>query len=96
MNAKILDNTYFITYSNHFKIENKLFAFRKMILFDITDLPIKLDLKDNNGSKGYWINRNWFSLSKIKAIIRKEEIKVDVSGLQWHKQIELEEVFNLQ
>ncbi len=90
-----LDNTYFITYSNHFKIDNKIFAFRKIVLFDITNLPLKLDLKDNNGSKGYWINREWYSLSKIKSIILKEEIKVDVSDLQWNIQEQLNYVFNL-
>lgn len=90
-----LDNEYLITYSNHFKIGNKTFAFRKMVLFDITNLPLKLELKENNGSKGYWINREWYSLSKIKSIIIKEEIKVDVSDLQWNIQIQLDHVFNL-
>lgn len=90
-----LDNDYFITYSNYFKVDDKTFSFRKKELFDISDIPKKIDLKDNNGSKGYWINRNWFSLSKIKELINKQEIKVDVSSLQWHKQIELDKVFNL-
>jgi len=95
MSPNTLDNSYFITYSNYFKVENKTFAFRQKILFDVTNLPIKLDLKDNNGSKGYWINRHWFSLSKIKELISKEPLKVDVSDLQWYKQIELDYVFNL-
>lgn len=95
MNTEILDNTYFITYSNHFEIDNKVFAFRKMVLFDITVTPMKLDLKDNGGSKGYWINRNWYSLSKIQSIIKKEEITVDVSSLQWNIQEQLNHVFNL-
>lgn len=42
-----------ILYSNYFKAENKTFAFKKSVLFDITNTPTKLDLKDNNGSKGY-------------------------------------------
>jgi hypothetical protein len=88
-------DTYFITYSNYFKVDNKTFAFRKMVLFDITSNPSKLDLKENNGSKGYCINREWYSLSKIKPLVVKDEIKVDVSDLQWHKQIELDHVFNL-
>jgi len=89
------DTPYFITYSNYFKIDNKIFAFRNKILFDITATPTKLDLKDNSGSKGYWLNRNWYSLSKIKSIILKDEIKVDVSDLQWNIQINLNYVFNL-
>ena len=90
-----LDNEYFITYSNYFKVDYKTFSFRKQVLFDISDIPKKIDLKDNNGSKGYWLNRSWFSLSKIKELINKQEIKVDVSSLQWHKQIELDQVFNV-
>lgn len=95
MNSKILDNNYIITYSNYLKIENKVFSFRRKVLFDITNLPTLLDLKDNGGSKGYWINRKWYSLTKIKNFIKKEEIKVDVSQLQWYQQIQLNEVFNL-
>ena len=90
-----LDNRYFITYSNHFEVGNKRFAFRKTVLFDITNSPIKLELKDNNGSKGYWINRDWYSLSKIQSIIKKEEVAVDVSDLQWYLQEQLNHVFNI-
>lgn len=95
MLKQTLDNEYFITYSNYFKVENKTFAFRKQVLFDITDIPKKLELKDNNGSKGYWINRKWFSSSKIKGLIQKEEVKVNISDLQWYKQIQLDLVFNI-
>ena len=95
MLQETLDNKYFITYSNYFKVENKTFSFRKQVLFDITQTPKKIDLKDNNGSKGYWINRQWFSLSKIKGLIQKDEIKVDVSSLQWYYQIKLYYVFGL-
>jgi hypothetical protein len=95
MNSNTLDNDYFITYSNYFEVDNKRFAFRRKQLFDITNLPIKLDLKYNNGSKGYWINRNWFSLSKIKSIIKSEKNVVDVSNLQWYQQINLDFVFNI-
>jgi hypothetical protein len=91
-----LDNSYFINYSNYFKVDNKTFAFRKMVLFDVSNNPTKLDLKDNNGSKGYWINREWYSLSKIKDLIIKSEIKIDVSGLQWYEQLHLDYVFNLE
>lgn len=95
MLQQTLDNDYFITYSNYFKVESKTFAFRKQVLFDITETPKYLELKDNNGSHGYWINRQWYSLSKIKTLLKKEEIKVDVSDLQWYLQIQLDYVFNL-
>jgi hypothetical protein len=93
--ASNLDNEYFITYSNYFKIDNKTFSFRKKVLFDISNLPIKLELKDNNNCLGYWINRKWYSLSKIKDLVKVEEVKKDVSILQWNEQIHLDYVFNL-
>ena len=88
-----LDNQYFITYSNYFKIENKVFSFRKKVLFDITETPKQLELKDNNNCLGYWINRKWFSLSKIKELVKVGLIKKDVTNLQWHEQIKLDYVF---
>lgn len=86
---------YFITYSNYFKLENRVFAFRKKELFDITNIPTHIELKDNNNCKGYWINRKWFSLSKLENLIVKEKVIKDVSSLQWYKQINLDYVFNL-
>lgn len=88
-----LDNKYIITYSNYFKVENKVFSFRKKVLFDITETPKQLELKDNNNCLGYWINRKWFSLSKIKELVKVGLIKKDVANLQWHEQIKLDYVF---
>lgn len=95
METSTLDNTYFITYSNYFEFENRVFAFRKKQLFDITSTPTYLQLKDNNRSKGYWINRQWLSLSAIEKLIVKGEKTVDVSDLQWYLQIRLDGVFDL-
>lgn len=90
-----LDNNYFITYSNYFEIDNKTFSFRKKELFDITSIPKHLELKDNNNCQGYWINRKWFSLSRLKPLVRMDVKTIDVSDLQWHDQIKLDHVFNL-
>ena len=86
---------YTITYSGHFKVNDKTFAFRLKELFDITNIPIHLPIKDNNGSKGYWIDRKWYSLSKIKEMYVNNPITVDVSDLQWYQQEQLNNVFNL-
>ena len=95
MLQKTLDNTYFIEYSNYFEFEGKTFAFRKKELFDITGMPKHIELKNNNNCFGYWLNRKWLSLSKIKDILKNEPKKVDVSHLQWYTQINLDHVFNL-
>jgi hypothetical protein len=89
-----LDNSYFITYSNHFELENKTFAFRKKQLFDITNIPKLLELNDNN-CLGYWINRKWYNFSKLKPLVKIENKVIDVSDLQWYDQIKLDHVFNL-
>jgi len=84
---------YIITYSNYFIIERKTFSFRKKQLFDITNIPKSVELKDNNNCLGYWINRKWYSLSRLKDLIVMQKRVVDVSNLQWYEQIKLDEVF---
>ena len=85
-----------IVYSNYFELENRVFAFRKKELFDITFTPKLLELKDNNNCLGYWVNRKWFSLSKLEDLVIRENKNVDISNLQWFEQINLQEVFNLK
>lgn len=92
MNTQTLDNPYIITYSNYFEFNGKVLAYRKKILFDITKTPVALFISNNNGSNGYWINRKWLSESKIKELIKKEPIKVDISDLQWYLQEKLNNV----
>jgi len=89
------ENLDIIIYSNYFELENSVFAFRKKHLFDITNLPKLIELKDNNNCLGYWINRKWFTLSKLKPLVKSEEKIVDVSSLQWFEQMHLIGVFNL-
>ena len=84
---------YSITYSNYFILEGRTFSFRKKQLFDITETPKLIELKDNNNCLGYWINRRWYSLSRLKDLIVMEKKVVDISDLQWYEQIKLEEVF---
>lgn len=95
MNTELIDKPYIITYSNHFEFENRTFAFRKKVLFDITETPRALFVNSNNGTFGYWINRKWLSESKIKELLKNETKQVDLSHLQWYQQINLDEVFNL-
>jgi hypothetical protein len=87
--------SYTIQYSNYFKVDTLTFAFKKKLLFDVTNTPVYKPILENNGSKGWWINRKWYSISKIALLIKKEPIVIDVSNLQWFQQIELEECFNL-
>jgi len=86
---------YTITYSNHFKVDNKTFAFRKKLLFDITETPVHKPLLNNNGSIGVWINRKWVSISAMKQLIINQPISVDITHLQMYQQCHLEECFNL-
>lgn len=84
-----------INYTNHFEFNNRIFAYRKKILFDITETPKALFCYNNNGCLGYWINRKWISESTIKTIVKNEPKQIDISNLQWYQQINLDKVFNL-
>lgn len=95
MNTEFIDKPYIITYSNWFEFNGKILAYRKKILFDITDTPKALFTSSNNGSFGYWINRKWLSESKIKELLKNEPKKVDINHLQWYQQEQLNHVFNL-
>lgn len=96
MNTETLDKPYIITYSNHFEFNGKVLAYRKKVLFDITNIPTALFCTNNNGSNGYWINRKWLSESTIKCLLKQEPKQVDVSELQWYQQEQLNNVFNLK
>ena len=86
---------YIITYSNHFKIENSTFAFRKKELFCIDKIPQLKNKIEVSGCKGYWLKGKFYSLSKLEKIVIKQPIDVDVSDLQWYLQEQLNGVFNL-
>lgn len=96
MNTETLDKPYIITYSNHFEFNGKILAYRKKVLFDITNIPNALFCTNNNGSHGYWINRKWLSESVIKCLLKQEPKTVDVSDLPWYQQERLNHVFNLK
>lgn len=87
-------NKYEITYSNYLEFESRLLAFRKQLLFDITETPKLIEY--NNNVNAWIVNRK--QLTKLKAkntIVMKPKV-VDVSNLQWYEQIKLDECFNLQ
>lgn len=86
-------NKYEITYSNYLEFEGRLLAFRKQLLFDITETPILINY--NNNAKAWIIKRKQLSKLKAKELIIMKDKKVDVSNLQWFEQIKLDECFNL-
>lgn len=90
-----MDKPYAITYSNYFEIHGKTFAFRKKLLFDISEKPVYKPLLNNNGGIGIWVNRKWVSITTMKKLIINSEKVVDVSNLQWYAQEQLNECFNL-
>jgi len=86
-------NPNIITYSNWFEVNGKKFAFRKGQLFEITQTPRHIPI--NTVTSCYLIDRKHYSITKIKTIIKKEPIDVDVSNLQWYQQEQFNHVFNL-
>jgi len=94
MNTETLDK-YFIIYSNKIEFNGCILSFRKKLLFNISNTPKLILQHNNNGSIGWWVKGLWLSISKAKELIRHEEVKVDVSCLQWYIQCELEDCFNI-
>ena len=87
-------NIYVITYTNSFIFENILLAFRKKELFNIsTNTPIFIPY--NEKCRCWIVNRKQLTLSKVKKLITKKEVSIDVSHLQWTQQIYFNLIFNL-
>lgn len=87
-----MKNPNIITYSNHFYFEGEKLAFRKKELFNINGLPKHIPFNKNE----FWIvNRKQLTKLKAKELIINQSVQIDISELQWYKQCELEEVFNL-
>lgn len=86
-------NTYFITYSNYFEFNDRLLAFRKQQLFDITNTPQWI--KYNKVAKCWIVNRRQLYAKTAQELIINQPIKVDISSLNWDLQCRLDEVFHL-
>lgn len=90
MNLPPIDN-YIITYSNRFEFNGRKLAFRKKLLFDITETPKLI----NKSDQGWWVNRQLLTIGRVKEIIINEPAEVNVSNLPWYVQIHIDECFNL-
>lgn len=94
MNDTKPNNNYFITYSNYLIFENQILAFRKKLLFNITNIPTLVNF--NESANAWIINRKHLSKLKASQLLVNEPKQVDVSNLQWYMQINLDQVFNLK
>ena len=84
--------TTLITYSNHLFFNDRRLAFKKQLLFDITDsTPVYIPY-----TNGYWlIGRKQLTILAAKQLIINQPISVDIAHLQMYQQCHLEECFNL-
>lgn len=94
MNTEKPNNEYIITYSNYLIFENRVLAFKKKELFDITSTPTLIKFNDN--SNCWIINRKQLTKRKAKELLINNIKQVDVSDLQWYQQEQLNYVFNLK
>jgi hypothetical protein len=81
----------YVTYSNYLYFNGVKLAFKKQLLFNIDSTPKLISRTD----QGWWVNRKLLTVSKAKELIKNDPVSVDISYLQWYKQIELQECFNL-
>ena len=82
-----------ITYSNYFEFNGRLLAFRKKLLFDITNEPTAIYTSSYKDYFGYWINRKWIYEGQIKNLIINKEYNKDVSNLPIYIQELLDKVY---
>lgn len=85
------DNKYIITYTNSFYFAGRRLAFRRKLLFDITNIPKYIP----KSSDGWWVNRKLLTERKARQLCVISPVSVNVSDLQWYRQIQLDECFNL-
>lgn len=85
------DNKYIITYTNSLFFAGRRLAFRKKLLFDITNTPKYIP----KSIDGWWVKRQLLTEKKAKQLCTVNPVNIDVSDLQWYKQIQLDECFNL-
>ena len=72
----------YIIYSNYFEFNNRIFAYRKKLLFDITETPKALFKVNNKGFYGYWINGEWLNENSIKNYIINKDYKKEIIGVE--------------
>lgn len=89
---------YTITYSNHFKIGNRTFAFRKKELFEIKkNIVLWVRTDKELDRRGCYIDRQWYSLFSLNEMAKgTATLTVDITNYAWYMQEELNHVFNLQ
>lgn len=82
-----------IIYSNYFYFNNRIFAYRKKILFDITETPKALFCSSNKGFFGYWIYNEWLNENSISSFIIKNNIKKEINNVDKFMINQLDKVF---
>ena len=80
-----------VTYTNWLEFNGRKLAFKKKLLFDITGVPKLI----NQTMQGYWIKGKLLSPSKAKELIKNESLTIDLTGLQWYVQCNIQECINL-
>lgn len=90
-NKQITIEPYTLIYSNLIEFYGRKLSFRKKELFDITGIPTHI----KRSEQGWWIGRKLLTLLKAKELVKKEYTCKDITELQWHRQEQLNHVFNL-
>lgn len=76
-----------VNYTNKIVFNNRKLAFKNKILFDITALPKRLELVNNNGVLGWYVNGKFLSKNYAKGLVELENTVININSLQWFEQI---------
>lgn len=79
-----------IIYTNYFEFNNRIFSYRKKILFDITETPKALFCSSNKGFFGYWIGNEWLNENSISSFIIKKNIKKEIDNIDRYMMCQLD------
>ena len=83
-----------VIYNNKLEFNGRQLAFKKKLLFDITD-KIPTYIPFNLTHNCWFVKSKELSMKKAKEIIANFDSVKDISNLQWYQQINLQECFNL-
>jgi hypothetical protein len=79
----------FVKYTNKLYFNGRDLSFKNKQLFDITGIPFKIEMVNNSGVLGWYVNKKFLSLNYTKTLVSMNEVEKEITSLQWYKQIDL-------
>ncbi len=79
----------FVKYTNKIVFNGRTLAFKNKILFDITGIPKRLEMINNSGVLGWYVNNKFLSRNYAKGAIILENTTINIKSIQWFEQVNI-------